>query len=168
MDKTIEISKTNGTIKKKIEELIGDANLNLCLTCGTCSGGCPASNLMDMDPRKFLRMLVIGLDEELEHHPWVWVCTMCKRCQYACPMNIRIPDIIYYLRSQWPREERPKGILGSCDHHVKSRGGAMGVPVEDYKFVVEDMAEEIREHVRNRRYGLPNHGRMFKLRHVHG
>jgi heterodisulfide reductase subunit C len=28
-------------------------NLNLCLTCGACSSGCPATGLEDMDPRKF-------------------------------------------------------------------------------------------------------------------
>lgn len=144
MSNIIEIEKTKGNIRKEISELLNGANLNLCLTCGTCAGGCPATGQMNMDPRKLLRMIALGLDEEVERNPWVWVCTMCKRCQYACPMDIKIPDIIFYLRSLWPREERPKGILGSCDHHVRSRGGAMGVPLEDYRFVMEDMAEELR------------------------
>ena len=33
-------------------------NLNLCLTCGACSSGCPATGLENMDPRKFLRMAI--------------------------------------------------------------------------------------------------------------
>ena len=40
-------------------------NLNLCLTCGACSSGCPATGLDGMDPRKFLRMAALGLDDEI-------------------------------------------------------------------------------------------------------
>jgi heterodisulfide reductase subunit C len=36
-------------------------NLNLCLTCGACSSGCPATGLENMDPRKFLRMAALGI-----------------------------------------------------------------------------------------------------------
>ena len=145
MSQQIQASECKGELAKLVSELAPDGNLNLCLTCGTCASGCPATGLMDMDPRKLIRMAVLGLDEELDKHPWVWVCTMCKRCQEACPMNINIPELVYFLRSRWPREERPRGILGSCDHHVKSRGGAMGVPLDDFRFVVEDLAEELRE-----------------------
>ena len=42
----------------KVKELLPEGgNLNLCLTCGACSSGCPATGLENMDPRKFLRMM---------------------------------------------------------------------------------------------------------------
>ncbi|MFH1157221.1 MAG: (Fe-S)-binding protein [Pseudomonadota bacterium] len=141
----VNLNRNRSQIKNKVRELIPHGNLSACLTCGACSSGCPATGIMAMDPRKFVRMVVLGMDTELEKHPWLWVCTMCKRCMDVCPMELNIPQLIYYLRSEWPRAERPKGILGSCDHHLKSRGGAMGVPLEDFKFTVEDLAEECRE-----------------------
>lgn len=141
----LELSYSTTGIKDKVRELIPAGNLSACLTCGACASGCPATGLMDMDPRKFLRMAVLGMDKEIARHPWVWVCTMCKRCTDVCPMHIDIPQLVYYLRSEWPRQERPKGILGSCDQHLKSRGGAMGVPLEDFIFTVKDLAEECRE-----------------------
>ena len=52
----------------KVKELLPEGgNLNLCLTCGACSSGCPATGLGGMDPRKFLRMAALGMDEEIRN-----------------------------------------------------------------------------------------------------
>ncbi len=121
-------------------------NLSMCLTCGACSSGCPATGIEGMDPRKFLRMAALGLDEEAIKTPWVWSCTQCRRCVYACPMSIDIPRLVFNARGRWPREERPKGIRDSCDQALKNEGhSAMGAGTEDFKFVVEDVLEEVRE-----------------------
>ncbi|MBW2089924.1 MAG: (Fe-S)-binding protein [Deltaproteobacteria bacterium] len=131
----------------KVKELLPDGgNLNLCLTCGACSSGCPATGLEDMDPRKFLRMAALGMDEEIAGHPWVWMCSLCQRCSYVCPMKINIAGLVHEARKLWPREERPKGILGSCDMALRNEScSAMGTPVEDFQFVVEDVLEEVNE-----------------------
>jgi len=135
------------TFMQKVMEILPEGgNLNLCLTCGACSSGCPASGIDGMDPRKFLRMAALGLDEEVTKSGWVWCCTQCRRCVHVCPMNIDIPRLVYYARQTWPREERPKGIRGSCDFALKTPGNsAMGAGTEDFKFVVEDVLEEVRE-----------------------
>ena len=131
----------------RVKELLPEGgNLDLCLTCGACASGCPATGLAGMDPRKFLRMAALGLDEEIIKSDWAWMCTMCQRCIYVCPMEIDIPQLIYHARSSWPREERPKGILGSCDTALKhDTCSAMGATEEDFQFVVEDVLEEYRE-----------------------
>ena len=131
----------------KVKELLPEGgNLNLCLTCGACSSGCPATGLADMDPRKFLRMAALGMDDEVTSTPWVWMCTMCQRCIYVCPMKIDIPQLVFNARGSWPREERPKGILGSCDMALKhDTCSAMGTSEEDFQFVVEDVLEEYQE-----------------------
>lgn len=144
----IRIQKEKKSIfMDKIMELLPDGgNLNLCLTCGACSSGCPATGLEGMDPRKFLRMAALGMDEEIEGHAWVWMCSMCLRCTYVCPMEINIAGLVYETRKLWPRETRPKGILGSCDMALRNEScSAMGTPEEDFRFVVEDVVEEVRE-----------------------
>ena len=139
--------KKNSSFMDKVMEVLPEGgNLNLCLTCGACSSGCPATGLAGMDPRKFLRMAALGLDEEIIKSDWAWMCTMCQRCIYVCPMEIDIPQLIYHARSSWPREERPKGILGSCDMALRNDScSAMGASPEDFAFVVEDVLEEYRE-----------------------
>jgi ferredoxin len=135
------------TFKDKVMELLPEGgNLNLCLTCGACSSGCPATGLEGLDPRKFLRMAALGMDEEIYASDWPWMCTMCQRCIYVCPMKIDIPQLVFNARATRPREERPKGILGSCDMALRNdSGSAMGASPEDFEFVVEDVLEEYRE-----------------------
>ncbi|VEN75168.1 CoB-CoM heterodisulfide reductase subunit D HdrD [Candidatus Desulfarcum epimagneticum] len=139
--------KKAGSFKDRVMEILPEGgNLNLCLTCGLCSSGCPATGLKDMDPRKFLRMAALGMDDEIYESEWPWMCTMCQRCVYLCPMKIDIPQLIFNARQLRPREERPKGILGSCDTALKTETrSAMGTSPEDFKFVVEDVLEEYRE-----------------------
>jgi heterodisulfide reductase subunit C len=139
--------KKRSTFIDKARELIPDGgNLSLCLTCGACSSGCPATGLEGMDPRKFLRMAALGMDDEILSSKWVWMCTMCQRCIYVCPMKIDIPRLVYNARANWPRENRPKGIRGSCDMALRNDSiSAMGASPEDFKFVVEDVLEEYRE-----------------------
>lgn len=129
-----------------VKEILPHGNLSLCLTCGLCSSGCPATGLEDMDPRKFLRMVALGMDEEIMKSDWPWCCTMCQRCVRVCPMQIDIPQLIFNVRAQRPREERPKGILASCDMALRNDScSAMGTSPEDFEFVVEDVLEEYRE-----------------------
>jgi len=139
--------KKKSILIDKVKELLPEGgNLNLCLTCGACSSGCPATGLEGMDPRKFLRMAALGLDEAIMSTPWVWMCSMCQRCVHVCPMKIDIPRLVYSVRATWPREERPKGILGSCDMALKNDScSAMGASPEDFTFVVEDILEEYQE-----------------------
>lgn len=144
---TIGRKKKTSLFKDKVMDLLPDGgNLNACLTCGACASGCPATGLEDMDPRKFLRLAALGQDEVILNSGWAWMCTMCQRCIYACPMQIDIPQLILNVRNHWPREERPKGIIGSCDMALKTDTcSAMGASVEDWEFVVEDVADEVRE-----------------------
>jgi ferredoxin len=102
--------------------------------------------LEGMDPRKLLRMAAMGLDEEIMSTPWVWMCTMCFRCLNACPMQVNIPSLVYELRASWPRDKKPKGIIGSCNQGLSTEGAsAVGISSQDFRFVVEDVLAEVRE-----------------------
>ncbi len=147
-ENTIRLTgKRSSPFLDKVKKLLpDDGNLNLCLTCGACASGCPASGLDGMDPRKFLRMAAFGMDEEIKNMPWIWMCTMCQRCSYVCPMKIDIPQLVYNARAMVPREDRPKGIRDSCDMALRNDCcSAMGTAEEDFVFVVEDVLEEYQE-----------------------
>jgi hypothetical protein len=60
-------------------------------------------------------------------------------------MEINIPQLVFNARKMTPRDERPKGILGSCDMAIKvDTCSAMGCSEEDFEFVIEDVLEEVK------------------------
>ena len=98
----IKLNNLNNGLKKRLMNLIPDSNLNLCYTCGMCSSGCPATGINNLDPRKFLRMVLLGLDEEVMRTSWIWTCTMCERCYRVCPMKVNISQMVYEIRASRP------------------------------------------------------------------
>lgn len=138
------------TFLDKVRDLLPEqGHLNLCLTCGACSSGCPATGLEGMDPRKFLRMAALGMDEEVTSTPWVWMCTMCTRCVHACPMQINIPQLVFQARKTWPEEKKPRGIVQSCKAAmIDDATSSMGATSEDFVEAVEETLEQVRSQQR--------------------
>ncbi len=143
----MDITKTASPSFKEmaLKLLPAEASFDACLTCGLCSSGCPASGLENMDPRKFIRMAMLDMDQELASTPWVWLCTQCRRCYHVCPMSIDIAQLVFFARGLWPEEDKPQGIVRSCQlTRSTDSTSAMGLPPEDFVFVVEDVLEEVR------------------------
>uniref|UniRef100_A0A7C4RUK6 4Fe-4S ferredoxin-type domain-containing protein n=1 Tax=Desulfatirhabdium butyrativorans TaxID=340467 RepID=A0A7C4RUK6_9BACT len=115
-----------------------------CLTCAMCSGSCPVAGVDGFDPRKVVRMAGLGLLEELVDARWPWICTMCGKCEAVCPMDIRIPDLIRSIRGKRERDLVP-GILHKGLAAALKTGNNLGMPREDFIYVLEDVAAEIAE-----------------------
>lgn len=132
--------------KKAADQLLPDgSSYDACLNCGLCSSGCPASGLHGMDPRRFIRMAMLGMNEELSATPWIWTCTQCKRCEYVCPMSIDVSVLVGIARGGWPLENKPSGIVRSCEAQMRvSSTSAMGVMSEDFIDIVDEVADDVR------------------------
>ena len=66
MSDPIKLNDQIGDFKKRVQNILPEGgNLDMCFTCGTCASGCPATGLENMDPRKFLRMVLLGMDEQV-------------------------------------------------------------------------------------------------------
>lgn len=71
-----------------------------CYTCGLCTSVCPAKRLVDdsYDPRKLVRMLVLGKYEEIMKSDLIWLCLLCDCCSYNCPRGIKFSKIMPIIR----------------------------------------------------------------------
>lgn len=137
--------------RSRLKDLVMSAlpkggNLNSCFNCGACASGCPAGGLSDMDPRLFVRMLSMGMDEEILANDWVWMCTTCNRCVHVCPMQVDIPELVFVIRKNWPKDRRPAGIVEYCSRaRANETCSTTGISPEDFKFIVEDVADDVRQ-----------------------
>ncbi len=131
----------------QVKQYLGKFDLNLCLTCGTCSAGCPVSGTPGhegLDTRKVIRMLAFGMLDEVVESVFPWLCTGCGRCVHACPMGIDIVGIMGYMKSLRARDKVP-GILHKGVLNVLASGNNMAIPREDYIFLMYDMGRELAE-----------------------
>jgi len=88
----------------EVEELSGQ-NVSACYQCGKCSGGCPVLADLEMTPNRVIRMVQLGMAENVLRNETVWCCVACGTCNGRCPMNIDIVSIMDTLRSLALRRE---------------------------------------------------------------
>ena len=113
-----------------------------CLACGTCSAGCPITGESGFDPRKIVRMVLWGQDQVLIESTLPWLCTLCGKCEKACPMGINIVNLIRTARGKVARAKVPGMIHQGVELGLKT-GNNLGLPTEDFVFIVEDVGEEL-------------------------
>ncbi len=91
-----------------VEELSGQ-NLGDCYQCGKCSGGCPVLPDIEISPNRIIRMVQLGLEDDVLGSEIIWYCTACGTCNGRCPMGIDIVRIMDTLRSLTRDMRHPRG-----------------------------------------------------------
>jgi len=80
-----------------------DVKLHECYQCGKCTAGCPMAHAMDVMPRQVVRMLQLGMVEDLMKSKTIWLCATCHTCVERCPHEIDIPSLIERTRYEAKR-----------------------------------------------------------------
>jgi len=84
------------------KEVVSASNVDLyaCYQCQKCTNGCPVSFAMDYHPHQIIRMIQLGLTDEILHARSVWLCASCETCFTRCPNEIDIPALMDHFK-QW-------------------------------------------------------------------
>ena len=69
-----------------------------CIQCGTCTGTCPVSYMMDITPREIVALFRAGHIEDILHSRAIWICASCYLCRVRCPSGILVTDLMYALK----------------------------------------------------------------------
>ena len=93
----ISPARLRGSFVAQIEQISGQKRL-ACYQCGNCSAGCPMSDHMDILPNQIIRMVQLGMREQLSASNSVWTCVSCMTCNTRCPKNVRIAEVIEAVR----------------------------------------------------------------------
>jgi len=96
---TIDSKDLDPRFKYDVASHAGGENLKLCFACGTCTAGCPVSEVdSEFNPRKIIRQVLLGMRKEVLSSPLIWWCVQCYSCTAKCPQNVRFREVTRALR----------------------------------------------------------------------
>lgn len=85
-------------IVAQIEEM-SDQRISDCYQCGACTSGCPIGETMNPVPSRAIRLLQLGMVDELLASDGIWLCAACMVCGSRCPRGVDYGKISDALRA---------------------------------------------------------------------
>ena len=83
---------------EEVDRIPGGDRIRRCIQCGTCSGSCPVSYAMDIQPRELVGLFRAGDLDSIMRSRTIWICASCYSCTVRCPAGIKVTDLIYALK----------------------------------------------------------------------
>src|SRR5512136_1728590 len=83
----------------------GGENIKKCFSCCTCTAGYPEREVTDRyNPRRIIRMAILGMKKEVLFSDFIWLCSSCYTCFERCPQNVKIPELMNAIKNIAVRE----------------------------------------------------------------
>jgi heterodisulfide reductase subunit C len=83
----------------------GGENIMYCFACGTCAGICPVGDKNEQfDPRRIIRLAILGFRDEVLSSPAIWLCSTCYSCSVRCPQDVKITALMGAIQTISSRE----------------------------------------------------------------
>lgn len=96
----INMDELDSRFKYEIAAQPGGEHIMKCVQCATCSSGCPVAFVSEkFNPRRIIRMAILGLKDRVLKEDFVWYCAACYTCSERCPQDVRIPDLMSAIRN---------------------------------------------------------------------
>ena len=95
----------------EVEKLPGGDKILECIQCGVCSGGCPTRYSMDYSPTQIIKMITLGMRDEVLSSYTIWKCSSCYTCTSRCPRGIDFTTLMMSLKNLSLKENKAKSTV---------------------------------------------------------
>jgi len=93
---------------KEVMKMPGGEKILECIQCGSCAGGCPTMFAMDYSPMQIIKMINLGMKEEILSSSTIWLCSSCYTCAARCPRDVSFATLAMSLKNKAIRENLVK------------------------------------------------------------
>lgn len=129
VSRTIKTGKLDPKFKYEISEIPGAENLKLCFQCGTCTADCPIARFSEIyNPRKIMRMTLLGMKDQVLSSDAIWLCAACFTCVDHCPQGVNIASVLRALRNLAVMEGIIPQVFVEITKNIKMTGCAYRIP----------------------------------------
>jgi len=119
----IDLRKLDPDFKYRVARELGGEQIKKCFSCGVCSARCPIEKIEpEYNPRKMIRMILLGLEEELLQEEFLWHCSICYSCQESCPQEVDFTEVVFALRNLAVRKGLAPPGLGAARNQLEQQG----------------------------------------------
>lgn len=96
----ISLNECDPAFKYEVAAEPGGEGIKACFSCAACSARCPvAGHVEDYDPRRLIRLTLLGRREEVLSSPLLWLCSTCYGCQEVCPQQVRFTEVLNAIKN---------------------------------------------------------------------
>lgn len=88
----------------------GAVGAEKCINCGNCTAICSLTQEDDRFPRNVIRMVQLGLNDELLGSKELWLCFNCGDCSETCPQQAEPANLVAAARGYAIAHYSPFGI----------------------------------------------------------
>ena len=125
----IRITDMDPKFKYEVSKILGAEKLMVCFQCGTCTAGCPIARFSDTyRPRKLLRMVQLGLKNQILSSEVIWNCAGCDTCIDRCPQDVELLSIMTVIRNLAAKVGNIPGFLKEIASVLSKTGYIYEIP----------------------------------------
>lgn len=96
----IDLKNCDPNFKYEITEREGGEGLLKCFGCSDCAASCPVRYFDERyNPRKLIRLTLLGMKHEVLSSPFLWFCAHCHACTERCPQGIMVAELINAIKN---------------------------------------------------------------------
>lgn len=113
----------DSNFKYEIAREPGGEKITHCFQCGTCTASCPVRAIDSRyNPRKILRMALLGMKNRVLSSDFIWLCSSCYACYERCPQDVKFTDVITAIKNIAVREGFIHPLYTSSAEILRSHG----------------------------------------------
>lgn len=111
----LDLKKCDPHFKERVARELGGEHIKKCFSCGVCSARCAIEKIEpEYNPRRIIRMIFLGMEEEVLKQEWLWHCSTCYTCQESCPQQVNFTEVIFALRNMAVRQGLAPAGMGAA------------------------------------------------------